>query len=49
MKPIYEIIEIENSGSVLKKTDSSGQTWFIPMDPANSDYQAYLADEATTK
>jgi hypothetical protein len=49
MKPIYEIIEIENSGSVLKKTDSSGQAWFIPMDPANSDYQAYLADEATTK
>jgi hypothetical protein len=42
MKPIYEIIEIENSGSILKKTDSSGQVWLIPTDPANSDYQAYL-------
>jgi hypothetical protein len=49
MKPIYEIIEIENSGSVLKKTDSSGQEWFIPMDPANSDYQAYLEHEAAAK
>ena len=42
MKIIYEIIEIENSGSVLKKTDLSGQDWFIPIDPSNSDYQAYL-------
>ena len=42
MKIIYEIIEIENSGSVLKKTDLSGQDWFIPIDPTNSDYQAYL-------
>jgi hypothetical protein len=38
----YEIIEFENS-KTLKKTDENGQEWFIPIDPANSDYQAYLA------
>ena len=25
------------------RTDADGQTWWIPVDPANSDYQAYLA------
>ena len=49
MKIIYEVIEIENSGSVLKKTDLSGQEWFIPIDTSNSDYQAYLEHEAKTK
>ena len=27
----------------IEKQDDSGQIWFIPTDPANSDYQAYLA------
>ena len=25
------------------RTDENGNTWCIPFDPANSDYQAYLA------
>lgn len=39
--PIYEIIT-ETIGSVIKRTDSDGTIWWIPIDPANSDYQAYL-------
>ena len=26
----------------VKKTDDNNQVWFIPNDPANTDYQAYL-------
>lgn len=40
--PIYEIIEQAMGGQILKRIDSDGSEWFIPMDPANSDYQAYL-------
>jgi hypothetical protein len=29
--------------SFICRTDENGQTWFIPTDPANTDYQAYLA------
>jgi len=36
-----------DSGYVLM--DNDGVVSTIPNDPANSDYQAYLADEATTK
>jgi len=25
------------------KTDNDGKVWVVPNDPANSDYQAYLA------
>jgi hypothetical protein len=32
----------EVTGQVLKRTDSDGVVWFIPSDPANSDYAAYL-------
>ena len=28
--------------SVIVKSDGNGNQWFIPKDPANSDYQAYL-------
>jgi hypothetical protein len=38
----YEIIETPFGGEILKRTDENGQEWFIPTDPANSDYQAYL-------
>jgi hypothetical protein len=38
----YEIIE-DNLGSIIKCTNPDGTVWFIPNDPANSDYQAYLA------
>ena len=46
----YEIIKTLFGGEMLKRTDENGQEWFIPIDPANSDYQAYLKslDEAAT-
>jgi hypothetical protein len=37
----YEVIE-EESSSVIKRTDENGLVAWIPTDPANSDYQAYL-------
>ena len=40
--PTYEEIKSEN-GSIIKRTDEDGVVWWIPTDPANSDYQAYLA------
>ena len=44
----YEKIETENYVSI-KATDENGNVWWIPTDPANSDYQAYLASlEAPT-
>jgi uncharacterized protein with von Willebrand factor type A (vWA) domain len=45
MSYTYEEITIEQ-GSVIKRTDETGQVWFIPIDPANSDYQRYLNPEA---
>jgi hypothetical protein len=45
---IYEIIEDEFDKK-LKRTDEDGTVWWIPFDPANSDYQAYLEHEAKTK
>jgi hypothetical protein len=42
----YTIIETE-SGEILQRIDEDGKVWSIPMDEANSDYQAYLKrDEA---
>ena len=38
----YEIVEQENGNKVIKRTDDDGKIWWIPTDPANSDYQAYL-------
>jgi hypothetical protein len=47
MEYTYEVIESEE-GSVVKRTDPDGKEWWIPTDPANSDYQEYLASlEAT--
>lgn len=45
--------EIPNS-KMIKRTDENGLIVWIPLDPANADYQAYLnpevkADEAKTK
>jgi hypothetical protein len=45
MTSTYEIIDLEQFGKVLKRTDENGQEWFIPMDEANSDYQRYLNPE----
>ena len=38
----YKIIE-DTYGTTIEGTDENGQLWLIPTDPANSDYQAYLA------
>jgi hypothetical protein len=44
----YELISEEGYGQIVKKTDLEGRVFWIPTDPANSDYQAYLASlEAT--
>ena len=40
--PIYEIITQDNVDTMIKRTDPDGRIWWIPTDPANSDYQAYL-------
>ena len=40
----YEILEATDlTPKTIKRTDEGGRVWFIPTDPANSDYQAYLA------
>jgi hypothetical protein len=38
----YKEIETPSGGIVIERTDEDGKIWFIPTDPANSDYQAYL-------
>ena len=40
---INDPITGEVNPNVIQRIDENGQTWFIPTDPANSDYQAYLA------
>ena len=39
----------EKTEDGIFRIDEDGKTWSIPQDLANSDYQAYLADEASTK
>lgn len=39
----YEVISTALGGEVIKRTDADGNEAWIPTDPANSDYQAYLA------
>jgi hypothetical protein len=36
----------EGKVTIIQKTDEDGTVWSIPTDPANSDYQAYLASLA---
>jgi hypothetical protein len=38
----YEVIDGEE-GQLILLTEEDGKKWSIPTDPANSDYQAYLA------
>ena len=40
---IYEIIERDGESTLIKRTNDDGSISWIPFDPANSDYQAYLA------
>ena len=44
--PIYKVIKqtyMDMTAEVIERTDEDGAIWSIPTDPANSDYQAYLA------
>ncbi len=46
MKPIYTVIETP-SGNTVINAQYDGYMLSIPTDPANSDYQAYLAEQST--
>jgi hypothetical protein len=39
---IYDDIKTPPTLLAIKKEDDNGNAWSIPIDPANSDYQAYL-------
>lgn len=43
----YEVIINSQSEQIIKRTDADGNEAWIPADPANSDYQAYLASLET--
>lgn len=38
----YQVIEDKLGSQCIKRIDDDGTEWFIPLDPANSDYQLYL-------
>jgi hypothetical protein len=41
---IYEVVEAtEHLDGYIRRTDEDSRIYCIPTDPANSDYQAYLA------
>ena len=42
MKYTYEVITDDFGNKLIKRTDENGQVSWLPSDPANSDYQAYL-------
>ena len=39
---IYEKVTSDLGIVTIKRTDTDGKVWWIPLDQANSDYQAYL-------
>jgi len=41
----YEKITTEFGLEYIQKTDEDGKIWSIPIDEANSDYQAYLSKD----
>jgi len=43
----YEIVPPDSFSNmeIIKRTNQDGSTSWIPTDPANSDYQAYLASQ----
>jgi|LakMenE18May11ns_1017448.scaffolds.fasta_scaffold9134713_1 hypothetical protein len=43
----YEIVENSVGSTNIKATLEDGTELWIPPDPANSDYQAYLAARST--
>jgi hypothetical protein len=42
----YEKVVSDYGTESIKRTDDNGEVAFIPIDPANSDYQRYLNPEA---
>jgi hypothetical protein len=48
---MFEYEEVTELGSkMIKRTDEAGNVAWIPLDPANSDYQEYLnPSEAKTE
>jgi hypothetical protein len=40
---MYELVTANTGLESIKVENPDGTTSFIPIDPANSDYQAYLA------
>jgi hypothetical protein len=42
----YEKVISDYGTESIKRTDDNGEVSFIPLDPANSDYQRYLNPEA---
>jgi len=50
MKKFALLDSIDSFGvsiQLIQKIDSNGTIWAVPTDPANSDYQAYLATLAS--
>jgi hypothetical protein len=43
----YEVISTSENEKIIKATDASGKIWWIPIDPENTMYQAYLAWQAS--
>jgi len=39
----YDEYESPSGNKFIRRTNEDGSVTFIPADPANSDYQAYLA------
>lgn len=44
----YEIVE-DVYGETIKRTNKDGSETWIPKDPSNSDYQAYLEQQANAE
>jgi hypothetical protein len=40
---MYKLVKKEEVVVCVLREDEDGTVWSIPTDPANSDYQAYLA------
>lgn len=38
----YEIIYDDFGNEMLKATEASGKVWYVPKDPNNTMYKAYL-------
>ena len=39
----YAVTTTPTQNKIIVRFDSDGKIWNIPSDPANTDYQAYLA------